>query len=87
MELIEEVINTNEKTDFKSSTFNFKQTKLVFTNNPFNYEIEYDEYFCSLHIQVMHNSEFLCWSIVISEDLTDRTSDSVFIKLTPLALF
>jgi hypothetical protein len=62
-------------------------TKFNFVNEPFVYDFEYDTISKTIYIKATHMTEFLMWTRVISDKLSDNTSKNVKLELSPLRIF
>jgi hypothetical protein len=62
-------------------------SKISINHPPFTYNIEYDSYSNMTQIKAVHDTEFLMWSIVISNELSESTSNNYKITLDPDDIF
>jgi hypothetical protein len=63
------------------------ENTITFTVNEFYYNIQYDDIADTVHISIMHNTEFIYWSKYITSDLIESSSDNIKLKITSKLLF
>jgi hypothetical protein len=61
--------------------------QITFIQEPFKYEVEFDETNNILCIKATHNIEFLMWKIIIDDVISEKTSKYMSVELEPEAIF
>ena len=61
--------------------------EIRFTDHRFDYNIFYYEQTNSISFRITHNTEFLEWTVRLTGNLTNSTSENIKIVLTPKIIY